>query len=380
MNFDLLTIDELNNIANYYQVSGDIQQIMQFLTTLKFEKDTVMPNELVDLYIAQSLVKSNANVPYLEVPSTFPNYIFVDIAKQIHLNPEDTPDNRTRADRIMRIIRDTKTNNTPIITTTTNQTTIVNKTIPPLIPVVATTQSTSISKISSTPYPTGYQSVKSVIPQSPRRISNLAPTRISTPPIPSPRKFVPRAPSPSKSTKAGQINLLQNQSIQRQNLALTSQIQVIPVIYNQNNMIGDFTWMIERPEYNDVLFIFNDNEEQFLIFHEYLNNGNQNLANDACNAGSGNAQIRPYQCLNPPKAAGIPTGSYNNGVYVDINTAKPYIDASIRYIRQLLRSGLYKRIVYSAGPDGYILGIKEFNPSPDVLNYITQQINDLSNI
>ena len=61
---------------------------------------------------------------------------------------------------------------------------------------------------------------------------------------------------------------------------------------------GDFSWMIERPEYARSLFIFNDNEMQFIAFHTGHEAG--------FTAGGGNAAIRPYQGHSPIRAAGFP--------------------------------------------------------------------------
>lgn len=74
-------------------------------------------------------------------------------------------------------------------------------------------------------------------------------------------------------------------------------MDIIPIIYCESNKYGDFTWMIRQLEYQDSLFIFNDNIESK---HSYTN-------------GCGNASIREYNKYNPyidiPRSAGIPTGS-----------------------------------------------------------------------
>ena len=55
-------------------------------------------------------------------------------------------------------------------------------------------------------------------------------------------------------------------------------MQLIPNIYKGRNVEGDFYWMIKQNEFDDILFIFNDNEE----YH------NTNIK------GGGNAVIRKY--------------------------------------------------------------------------------------
>src|SRR6516162_7862531 len=35
------------------------------------------------------------------------------------------------------------------------------------------------------------------------------------------------------------------------------------LVFTGTGKLGDFAWMITQPEYQDALFIFNDNEDQF---------------------------------------------------------------------------------------------------------------------
>ena len=37
-------------------------------------------------------------------------------------------------------------------------------------------------------------------------------------------------------------------------------------IFRSAGEVGDFAWMIGQAEYDDALFVFNDNEEQFRAF------------------------------------------------------------------------------------------------------------------
>ena len=53
--------------------------------------------------------------------------------------------------------------------------------------------------------------------------------------------------------------------------------------YTGSGSVGDFSWMIDRPEYARSLFIFNDNEMQFIAFHTGHEAG--------FTAGGGNAAI-----------------------------------------------------------------------------------------
>jgi hypothetical protein len=142
-------------------------------------------------------------------------------------------------------------------------------------------------------------------------------------------------------------------------------VTVIPVVFEKANTYGDFGWMITQAEYKDVLFLFNDNQEQFLSFLKGQYNG--------CTRGGGNAIIRPYSCSNPPRSVGIPTGSDNKG-YSNLEEAKPYIDAAFKRIKQLLLTNLYRRIMYSADKDCRSLGSSIFSPSQSVKEYILNKI------
>lgn len=73
-------------------------------------------------------------------------------------------------------------------------------------------------------------------------------------------------------------------------------IEVIGSVFAGAGKIGDFAWMIRQPEYADVLFVFNDNEEQFRAYRK------DPQGSYGCSPGGGNAIIRPYQCQSPPRA------------------------------------------------------------------------------
>ncbi len=76
---------------------------------------------------------------------------------------------------------------------------------------------------------------------------------------------------------------------------------LVPTVFSGAGKVGDFGWMIRRPEYARHFFIFNDNEHQY-------------RCNDLT-AGLGNAVIRPYKDGNPPRAWGIPTGDSRGGYH-----------------------------------------------------------------
>lgn len=150
-------------------------------------------------------------------------------------------------------------------------------------------------------------------------------------------------------------------------------MQVIPNIFHRNGEGGDFGWMIEQSEYDDALFIFNDNQEQFL---DYLQNPAPQT--NGCQAGANNAVIRPYQCLNPPRAAGVPTGSNGKGYSELTPEVKRVIGAACGVIRETLASGSYQRVYYSAANAQGELGTGEFQVGDDVKTYVVEELLKLA--
>ncbi len=136
-------------------------------------------------------------------------------------------------------------------------------------------------------------------------------------------------------------------------------------VFNGKGKDGDFSWMIVQEQYRDVLFIFNDNEEQ------YKAHRNDALAEDGCSVGGGNAIIRPFQCLTPPRAAGIPTGPNYEKLTVAV---KEIIDEAITTIKNICAREHYKRVMYNASNGNGDLGTGIFKPGDDVKRYIVDQL------
>jgi hypothetical protein len=135
--------------------------------------------------------------------------------------------------------------------------------------------------------------------------------------------------------------------------------------YTAPNCIGDFSWMIDRPEYARSLFIFNDNEMQFIAFHTGHAAG--------FTAGGGNAAIRPYQGCSPVRAAGIPTGEKSGYQHLDLNV-RALVDDAIAHIQRLLKSGNYDEVIFSYDAVNDTLGTGIFHVADEVKNYIIQNI------
>ena len=146
-----------------------------------------------------------------------------------------------------------------------------------------------------------------------------------------------------------------------------SEIEITPNIYKGGEQVGDFYWMYHQDEYNDVLFIFNDNEE-------YHNTNRR---------GAGNAIMRKYNKYNSnldrPRSAGIPTGTLEDGGYQELNShVIVQVDNAIEEIKEIIKKYNYKKICYSVEKDG-VLGTGIFTVGRSVLEYITTKIKELKN-
>lgn len=155
----------------------------------------------------------------------------------------------------------------------------------------------------------------------------------------------------------------------------SAEIKLVPSVFRGANQEGDFKWMINRPEWQDALFVFNDNEAQFEAFRAGKEGG--------FTTGGGNAAIRPYRRMKPPRSAGIPTGPLPGGAgatdgYTSLSVHnKRVIDTAIGVIRELLASGKYKRVVYSAKDEATgELGSGIFNVAPEVKRYIVERLRE----
>jgi hypothetical protein len=149
-------------------------------------------------------------------------------------------------------------------------------------------------------------------------------------------------------------------------------MEVIGLIFVGRGVDGDFNWMIEQDKYRDSLFIFNDNESQY-IAHRDDPGDTKGLG---CTPGGGNSIIRPYQCLAPPRSAGIPTGPNYDSLKPHI---KAIIDDAIKRARDIVATQGYSRIFYSAANTNGELGTGIFQVGEDVKSYIVSQLKSIAN-
>ncbi len=123
--------------------------------------------------------------------------------------------------------------------------------------------------------------------------------------------------------------------------------------------------MIHQKEYDNALFIFNDDIEDF----------------NTSKKGKGNAVIRQYNSFNKslpkPRSAGIPTGSrVTKGFQFLSADVKRYIDTAINNIKSLISQYGYESVIYSADKNGNV-DTSIFTIGNDVRDYITSQLKAL---
>ena len=138
--------------------------------------------------------------------------------------------------------------------------------------------------------------------------------------------------------------------------------EVTPTSYVGKGKLGDFAWMQVQPEYANALFVFNDNEEQFDAF---LDNSASGFM-----PGGGNAVARPWRHLEPAKSAGIPTGKRNAGYPSLGPDVKAKIDQALLVVYELLVSGKYNKLIFSADETLSTLGTGIFTVGEDVCKYV----------
>jgi hypothetical protein len=148
-------------------------------------------------------------------------------------------------------------------------------------------------------------------------------------------------------------------------------MQVSKSQYTGTNCVGDFSWMIDRPEYARSLFIFNDNEMQFIAFHTGHDAG--------FTAGGGNAAIRPYQGHSPIRAAGIPTGEKRGYQHLDLNV-RALVDDAMAHIQRLLASGNYDEVIFSYDAANDTLGTGIFDVADEVKSHTYHSLITLINL
>lgn len=145
-------------------------------------------------------------------------------------------------------------------------------------------------------------------------------------------------------------------------------VVVVGTEFVGRDQFGDFNWMISREDFQDSLFLFNDNEED----------------HHTARRGAGNAVIRQFnkysKKVSKPRSCGIPTGTLSKGGYADLSPrVKDVIDEAFAEIEQIIAAQGYQRVFYSADSSGR-LGTSIFAVSDRVIDYITQRIRNLEQL
>ncbi len=144
-------------------------------------------------------------------------------------------------------------------------------------------------------------------------------------------------------------------------------MKVIGSVFHGGHKDGDFDWMLKQKKYDDALFVFNDNEQQYILHRDDPTNSG------GCIAGAGNGIIRPWQCQTPPRAAGVPTGPNYAKLTPHISAL---IDEAVATVGKIAADQNYARIFYSADSHGH-LGTGTFQVGSDVKAYIVQKLKAL---
>ncbi len=145
-------------------------------------------------------------------------------------------------------------------------------------------------------------------------------------------------------------------------------MKVIGSVFHGGHKDGDFNWMIQQTKYDDALFVFNDNEPQYILHRDDPANSG------GCSPGAGNGIIRPWQCVTPPRAAGVPTGPNYAKLTPHIAAI---IDEAVATVGKVATDAGYARIFFSADSHGH-LGTGTFQVGDDVKAYIVKQLKALA--
>lgn len=142
-------------------------------------------------------------------------------------------------------------------------------------------------------------------------------------------------------------------------------IELVPSVFVGRGRPGDFQWEIEVHYRHRALYVFNDNVEDH---RSWL-------------PGGGNAVIRPYNRYNTLGleivAAGVSTGrsSSQGGFGMLTDEVRRFIDDDLSEIGDMLTTGQYKQVVYSAHPDDpNIIGTGIFEVCLAVKRYIVAEL------
>jgi len=139
------------------------------------------------------------------------------------------------------------------------------------------------------------------------------------------------------------------------------------IVYKNKNEYGDFSWMINTGDYNNVLFIFDDNSEDYET---------DIIRNDS-------SIIRQYNKFGKYEnvhSAGILMGDFYKNGFTTLNIKnKEIIDISIESIRDLIIEYKYTELYFHSDEYGFIKSDSYYLDN-NIINYISNQLFFLSSI
>jgi hypothetical protein len=143
-------------------------------------------------------------------------------------------------------------------------------------------------------------------------------------------------------------------------------MNVIGTVFSEKGAVGDFDWMIRSGQYEDAIFLFEEDEIRQNGFH----------------SGKGNAVIRKYNsiALNRPRSVGIVVGNHQ-GAYTELTAeVRDKIDACFHNVRYYCQIHGYTTVYYLVKTSDGPFDVSTDQLNPDVLAYITQSIRNLGRV
>ena len=135
------------------------------------------------------------------------------------------------------------------------------------------------------------------------------------------------------------------------------------IIYKKPNEYGDFNYMINSGEYDNVLFLFDDDVNTY----------------NTCISGKGISKIRKYNEFSNNRnisSAGIIMSLQNIGFNILDNTNKNIINMCFDKIKDLIIEYKYKKLYYSCDQYGLIISNVSYVDDA-VIEYIKNKILSL---
>ena len=162
-------------------------------------------------------------------------------------------------------------------------------------------------------------------------------------------------------------------------------IKVVAMKFTARGTRGDFAWMSKQPEYDDHLFVFNENA------HDGYANNVYNGCNDKPFPGGGTAALRPQSHRfvkdGVPRAAGITTGWSVYGGFDEADIKNPLtmrkLKCDLKHILVVVKRHKHIKYVVFSGDvvnDTLVLGCNIFKLPFFVQNKITNMLYKLESV